>query len=154
MPTLPTYSFGTNLTDVSSPVRTQDDLICLPGRWTTVLRFFVLNYVVHAFTIWARPGEKTSEKLFAVFLAMVFPVAGLARGIEAICRCAAFHRRGGFWKGLFGFGTNKYEIHKAARAGALGIMIRTPKWKVASSDCFALNYGGWERTPATLRGIR
>lgn len=107
-----------------APSQNPKDLVCLSAHWFTVLRFFALNYLAHAFTIWARPGESTSEKLFASFLALFFPVSGLGRGINAIYRHASYHSHGGFWKGLLGFGSNEYEIHKAARAGALGILVR------------------------------
>jgi hypothetical protein len=150
MPALTTYTFGTNLTALSSPVRVDGELLCLPGRWTTVLRFFLLNFVAHAFTVRALPGEKTSEKLFSIFLALVFPVSGLGRGIEAIYLCASFHKHGGLWTGLFGIGTNEYEIYKAARAGALGIVVREQNQPVASSHDYPFNYRGWERT--TLHG--
>jgi hypothetical protein len=131
----------------------QNNLLCLPARWTTVVRFFVLNYVAHAVTIWSRPGEATSEKIFAIVLAFFFPVSGLGRGLDAIYRHASYHSRGGFLKGLFGFGSNEYEIHKAARAGALGVLVReqigegTDPWEArahASKACFALNDEDWE----------
>lgn len=128
----------------------QDNLICIPARWTTVARFFVLNYAAHAFTIWSRPGEATIEKIFAMALAFFFPVSGLGRGIDAIYRHASFHCGHGLLKGLFGFGSNDYEIHKAARAGALAIVAREQigldhkHRQDASSSCFALNHENWQ----------
>jgi hypothetical protein len=135
----------------------QDNLLCLPARWTTILRFFVLNYAAHAVTIWSRPGEATVEKVFAMVLTFFFPVAGLSRGIDAIYRHASYHSNGGLLKGLIGSGSNEYEIHKAARAGALGIVIReqigrhVKSREGASSSCFSLNGSDWDH--ATLCGI-
>ncbi|KAF2704049.1 hypothetical protein K504DRAFT_538506 [Pleomassaria siparia CBS 279.74] len=134
-------------------------LLCLPARWTTLLRFFALNYVAHAFTIWTRPGESIAEKLFSIILALFFPVSGLGRGLDALYRHASFHTNGHYLRGIFGLGPdlNEYEIYKAARAGALGILIRNhiPKGKSrkeSDSSCFSLNDKYWT-DEVIVRGI-
>jgi hypothetical protein len=108
----------------------QGNLLHLPACKTRLLRFFVLNYVAHAFTIWARPADATSEKLFAIVLALFFPVSGLGRAIDAAMSRVTL---------VVAFGKVCLVIghDKNTRADA-------------SSTCFALNDLHWEN--ATLRG--
>ncbi|KAG9384452.1 hypothetical protein PtrSN002B_007631 [Pyrenophora tritici-repentis] len=146
-----------NITIVAPEGTTQqsdDHLVCLPADWSTVLRFFLFNYVAHAFTVWSRPGETASEKVFSAVLAFFLPVSGLGRGIDAIYRGALLGR--GLWTNLFGSATNATQVRTAVRAGALGILVRTQIWKGETRDtarnyCFALNDERWESSK--LRGV-
>jgi hypothetical protein len=55
----------------------------------------------------------------------LFPATGFGRGTDALHRHAAWHTKGKYLRGLLGLGGgNEYEIHKAARAGALAIVVR------------------------------
>ncbi|EDU46307.1 predicted protein [Pyrenophora tritici-repentis Pt-1C-BFP] len=103
-----------NITIVAPEGTTQqsdDHLVCLPADWSTVLRFFLFNYVAHAFTVWSRPGETASEKVFSAVLAFFLPVSGLGRGIDAIYRGALLGR--GLWTNLFGSATNATQVRTA-----------------------------------------
>lgn len=139
----------TNITIIAPEGTSQhnrDGYLCLPAGWLTILQFFIANYLAHAFTIWFRPGEKTADRVVASILAFLFPVTGLARGIDAIHRHASFHST---LRNLF----NKYlrigpaidsEVLTAARSGALGILVRTPE--------FGNNSNGWKKKRGSLRG--
>lgn len=149
-------------TTISAPAGTsqhgEENFICFPADWSTVLKFFVANYLAHAFTIWKRPGEKSSEYAFAIFLAFLFPVSGLARGIDAIYRHAAWQGASitGIIKGLFGNGSATYEMNKAAKAGALAIVVRKTSLEHQEANniqfAFEQNPRSWDRGEAILFG--
>ncbi|KAI1745716.1 hypothetical protein F4680DRAFT_403065 [Xylaria scruposa] len=130
-----------------------DNLLCVPTLWTTIVRFFVTNYVAHAFTLWSKPGEKTLEKVFASILALLFPVSGLARGVDAIWRHAAFHTGTSLIRNLLGFVSNKYEIDKAAKAGALCILARhhAEDGDEPGDEHFEFGEPGWASDGARIR---
>ena len=75
----------------------------------------MVNYIAHAATVRARPGENSVDVIFAVFLAITFPFSGVARGLEAIVRRPLLYRP-----------TN--DLQTAVRAGALCIVIRDKHW--------------------------
>lgn len=120
---LPTANPNVNIT-ISVPEGTSDhgdpNLLCTPTKWLHVLVFFFANYLAHAATVKALPGESTIDLAFAVFLAIVFPFSGVARGLEAIVRHASFswHNKSFFCD----------DLQTAARAGALCIVVRNEDW--------------------------
>ncbi|KAG4428542.1 hypothetical protein IFR05_015976 [Cadophora sp. M221] len=90
-------------------------LLCQPTKWTDVTIFFLGNYVGHAGTIVTKPGESVKSVLIASVFALLFPVTGLIRGLDAI-RSMAVYR-----------GKNDLEI--AARSGALCVIEQDPDKK-------------------------
>jgi hypothetical protein len=149
---------------ISAPLGTSQhgrpNILCFPTQWTTVLAFIIPNYVTHAFTIWKRPGEKTSEYLFACFLALLLPVSGLGRGLDAMYRHAVLAGSPiELLKGLVGHGGVNYEKMKAAKAGALGIILREHSQdgdldSSGGSGRFEYNERKWNLEGAILQGRR
>ncbi|KAJ7069103.1 hypothetical protein C8F01DRAFT_976171 [Mycena amicta] len=89
-------------------------LLCTPTHWTSILAFFLGNYIAHAATTLSYPGEEFGEYAQAIVIALLFPTAGVIRGLDAIVRCAIFATS---------------DLMCAARAGALCMLIRieTPR---------------------------
>ncbi|KAG9232593.1 hypothetical protein BJ875DRAFT_544395 [Amylocarpus encephaloides] len=94
-------------------------LLCTPTTWPDVIVFYLSNYAAHAITTRSLPGEKRSSVALNVLTALFFPAAGALRGILGINSQAIF-------------GGN--DLEKAARAGALCMVIRTPEWKPQDRD--------------------
>ncbi|KAE8447550.1 hypothetical protein EG329_010680 [Mollisiaceae sp. DMI_Dod_QoI] len=109
---------------ISVPAGTSDhgdsNLLCTPTKWFDVVVFYFANYLAHAATVKALPGESTIDLAFAVFLAITFPFSGVARGLEAIARHASFS-----WQQKI---LHCNDLQTAARAGALCIIVRTKYW--------------------------
>ena len=129
---LPTFARYVNIT-ISAPDGASDHgdpkLLCTPTKWHDIIVFFLANYVSHAATVKAYPGESSKDLAFAVFLAITFPFSGVARGLEAIMRHASFYR-------------NANDLQTAARAGALCIIVRDERWICHVSDeGYWNNYG-------------
>lgn len=79
-----------------------------------ILSFVLGNYVAHAASTITLPGEKTKVVVFTVVLALMFPGAGIRRGLDAIVS----HAR-----------TSPTSLEQAARAGALCMVVRNEKWR-------------------------
>lgn len=113
---------------ISAPAGTSQhgkpDFLCVPATWKTVVAFFVAKYVIHAFTLWRKPGEKTGEYIFGSVLALLFPMSGINRGLDAINRRASWQFNRRLLHNLLGFGDAEYEMRTAARAGALAVLAR------------------------------
>ncbi|KAJ7048857.1 hypothetical protein C8F01DRAFT_1003694, partial [Mycena amicta] len=78
-------------------------------RITAILGFFLGNYIAHAATTLSYPGEEFGDYVQTIVIALLFPTAGVVRGLDAIFRCAIL-------------GTS--DLMCAARAGALCMLIR------------------------------
>lgn len=95
-------------------------LLCTPTKWTDVVLFYLFNYVAHAATVLTRPGERSDDFIVSVIGSLLFPALGLYRGIEAILSRAVFVRHDG--------------LEKAARSGALCIVVRGKDWRPHYGD--------------------
>ena len=119
----PTTPKPTENITVTVPEGTQSygspDLLCTPTKWTDVAIFFLANYVAHAATIKSLPGEPTLATLLVHVAALMFPLAGIMRGIRAIRQCAIL---------------SDTPLKTAAKAEALCFVIRTPEWLPQSGD--------------------
>ena len=108
----------TNVT-ITVPMGTSNhgdpNIICLPSKWTDVLLFYAVNYLAHAVTVKSYPGEKLQYTAYYIVVALLYPYSGLLRGMEAISRRAAWCRGN--------------ELQRAARAGALCVVVRNATWK-------------------------
>jgi hypothetical protein len=96
------------------------NLLYTPTKWFDVVVFYLANYLVHAATVKASPGESIIDLAFAVFLAIAFPFSGLVRGLEAIARHASFSWR----RKTFSCG----DLRTTTRAGALCFVVRNESW--------------------------
>jgi len=95
-------------------------LLCTPTRWTDIVLFFLFNYVAHAATVLTRPGERPVDSIVSIAACLLFPVLGLYRGIEAIFSGAIF--------------VKKDDLRKAARSGALCMVVRGNDWRPVDGD--------------------
>jgi hypothetical protein len=91
-----------------------DHLLCTPTVWTDVVVFFLGNYLAHAATIKTNPGESPQSVTTAIIAALLFPTAGIARGLRAIYSLAKY---------------GKTDLHVAARARALCMLTRAGDWE-------------------------
>ena len=69
----------------------EPDLICTPARWKEILIFFITNFIIHAVTLPARPGETMGETVFAVLNAFFIPGYGAARVFRRLIFTASVH---------------------------------------------------------------
>jgi hypothetical protein len=79
--------------------------------------FYFGNYFAHAATVQTYPGESLRSTIRALVLALLFPAAGISRGLTTIIRCAK---------------RQKTPLQIAARAGALCMVVRTKEWQPLS----------------------
>ena len=103
----------------NSKIDSDSQLLCFPTHWFDVIVFLIGNYVAHAFTVVSRPGEPYQDYCYRTFVALLFPHFGMEYGLEAIFRHACFI---------------KDPLQKAGRAGALVMVVRSPKWRPREGD--------------------
>lgn len=102
-----------------------EHILCLPitvHYWPSVsalILFFVANYLAHAATVKSSPGDASLVQACNAFLALMFPMSGLLRALNAIARRT---------------GATLNEIDKACRAGALCMVVREPHWRPQESQ--------------------
>ncbi|THW38347.1 hypothetical protein D6D21_07831 [Aureobasidium pullulans] len=101
-------------------------LLCLPitsNYWpsiSAVIVFFAANYLAHAATVKSSPGDATLVQACNAILALMFPMSGLLRALNAIFRYSR---------------SAKTCLEKACNAGALCMVVRDRHWQPpASSD--------------------
>ncbi|UNI20850.1 hypothetical protein JDV02_006899 [Purpureocillium takamizusanense] len=87
-------------------------LLCRPSNWKDITIFFLGNYGAHVATVFATPGQSSLTTALSLLLALCFPGAGVLTGLEAITSRALFAPT---------------DLTRAARAGALCIVAKTPK---------------------------
>ena len=99
-------------------------LLCTPTRWTDVIVFFLGNYVAHAGTVIVLPGEGIKSAAIIAAVSLLFPIAGVQRGIKAIESWANFAMT---------------DLEIAARAGALCMVVRKeyPNWIPQKDDAMS-----------------
>lgn len=101
--TLPTRNHTIDLLERAANGDNQK-LFCSQSQWNDIASFFLVNYVAHAATVQSLPGEFRKDYALNVVFALFFPIAGFARGLNAIFRCAIL---------------GKNDLYKALKAGAL-----------------------------------
>jgi len=95
-------------------------LLCLPitpGYWpsiSSVFIFFAANYLAHAATVKSSPGDATLVQACNAFLALMFPMSGLLRALNAIFRYSR---------------SAKTALEKACNARALCMVVRDRHWQ-------------------------
>ncbi|KAI0885161.1 uncharacterized protein GGS22DRAFT_139616 [Annulohypoxylon maeteangense] len=111
-----------------------ENLICTPSGWTDVALFYLGNYVAHAATVRVSPGEPILDRIVNSIAVLLFPQAGAMKGLNAIFRCAVLENS---------------PLQRAARAGALCMVVRTPEWKPMPSESIqGVSYMGLETMKA------
>ena len=100
--------------NLTSPLGCQvkGDVCCRPADWTDVAKFFIANYLTHAFTVVATPGALKRDTAFFMVWALFMPFAGVGRAFGVIARCA-------YW--------SKDDLHKAHKAGALYTLVKVTR---------------------------
>lgn len=88
----------------------QPGLLCVPPGWTDIFTFFATNYVAHAATVLARPGQSLSETFMDVVSALFVPGFGALRTLRYLILHPATVRDD--------------DLRRAAAAGALCMVIR------------------------------
>jgi hypothetical protein len=101
------------------------NLLCTPSGWQDIIIFYLGNYIAHVATIISLPGESASSKIRVSFASLLFPVSGLMRGLLTILTYASF---------------GKTDLQKAARAGALCMVVRNQDWRPEPGDIVADAY--------------
>ncbi|QSZ32910.1 hypothetical protein DSL72_002491 [Monilinia vaccinii-corymbosi] len=97
-----------------------EHILCLPitkEYWPSiaaVMIFFATNYLAHAATVESSPGDDALLHACNAILALLFPMSGLLRALNAIVRMPSLA---------------KNELEKACRAGALCMVVRAPHWR-------------------------
>ena len=91
-----------------------DDLFCLPATWYEIAIFFVVNYGSHAVTVRSRPGQTYFHAARDIMYALLCPFSGVQRAIDSFGRSS--------WP-------SENNFIKAARAGALCIVVRNQEWR-------------------------
>lgn len=94
-------------------------LLCTPSTWTDIAIFFLANFVSHAATVKSLPGEPMAATWLALLTALLLPVSGIVRGMNAIYSRAVF---------------DETPLGTAARAGALCTVVRSDKWEPKPGD--------------------
>jgi hypothetical protein len=95
------------------------NLLCTPSGWTDIVTFFAGNYLAHAATVISLPGESTISTVKVGLSALLFPTSGMLRGMSAVGSFATLA---------------KTDLKKAARSGALCMVVRNDKWKPHVGD--------------------
>ncbi|KAF2178075.1 hypothetical protein K469DRAFT_719226 [Zopfia rhizophila CBS 207.26] len=96
------------------------NLLCTPAQAPTILFFYIANYLAHVATVKSYPAETMTELSVAVILALFFPSSGIIRALDSIFRHSRLK--------------NTNDLQKAARAGALCMVVRTRAWPPKPGD--------------------
>jgi len=99
-------------------------LCCRSAKWTDLVVFYLGNYVAHAATTRLAPGQDLFDSLFTILGALLYPLSGLGRGIQAVYSRAIFAET---------------ELQAAARAGALFMIMEAEYMKTSWADCAYCN---------------
>jgi len=95
-------------------------LVCTQARWSSLVLFFLANYVAHCATIKFYPAETPTELAIAVTGALLFPSSGLRRAVGAIRRRPRLRP------------LNK--IQRALASGAMCMVVRTKDWQLRRGE--------------------
>ncbi|KAH8146888.1 uncharacterized protein LAJ45_08967 [Morchella importuna] len=90
------------------------ELVCRPAVWIDVVKFFLLNYVLHAFTVVTPPGSGGLESMLVAISSIVMPFSGIVRAIVGILK----YSQG-----------QSTHLNAAHRAGALCMVVPAEKVK-------------------------
>lgn len=94
-------------------------LLCTPTQAIDVASFFLVNYLAHAATVSASPGQLPIPAVVNIIFAFVFPVSGVIRGLRGIYQATIFE---------------KDPLKAALQAGAVCEVVRTKDWQPKPGD--------------------
>ena len=115
-----------------------NDLFCLPTTWYQIAVFFIINYGSHAVTIRSRPGQTYYHAGRDIIYALLCPFFGVRRAIDSFGRSS--------WP-------SENHLTKAARAGALCIVVRNHEWQAPRNSPLRDNTSEQQLAGATrIRG--
>ena len=103
-------------------------IICLPVKWTNVIMFFTSNYLLHVGTVRSRPGDTGRVNALDACVALLFPYAGVIRGLEGLLRMPVLTRN---------------QLQRAARAEALCVVTRDQTWTPRRGDRIMMDKRQW-----------
>lgn len=86
------------------------NLLCLPPKWFDFVVFYMTNYVAHAATLVAMPGQATLETVYWTLTALFLPAAGMLRVLPLLIRRPGMVR--------------KDPLRRAVLAGALCTVVK------------------------------
>ncbi|PMD19655.1 hypothetical protein NA56DRAFT_690277 [Hyaloscypha hepaticicola] len=95
-------------------------LVCTQARWSSLILFFLANYVAHCATIMSYPAETLTERAVAVTGALLFPSSGLRRAVGAIRRRPRLRPLN--------------SIQRALASGAMCMVVRTKDWEPRTGE--------------------
>ena len=101
----------------------EPDLLCIPPKWNDYLIFLGANYLAHAITVVTFPGNSWEQALVAAIAALLLPVSGIGRALNAMWERAIFF---------------KDPVTRATRASALCMVVRAE-----SRNSSGTHYGKW-----------
>jgi hypothetical protein len=96
------------------------NLVCTSSSRLSILFFFLANFIAHCATVKSYPAETHAELVVAVTLALFFPSSGVIRALDSILRSSRLRKSN--------------EVQRAAKAGALCMVVRTSDWKPRAGD--------------------
>lgn len=92
---------------------------CVAGVGVRITKFFIFNYIGHAFTIKPGAGYKTIYVLTFAMAAIFLPYYGLLLACRGMETCAV---------------NEENMLKRAGRGGALCVVARTKKWRPRPGD--------------------
>jgi hypothetical protein len=95
-------------------------LVCTQTRWSSLVLFFLGNYVAHCATIMSYPAETWTERAVAITGALLFPSSGLRRAVGAIRRRPRLRPLN--------------SIQRALASGAMCMVVRTKDWEPRTGE--------------------
>lgn len=98
--------------------------VCWDSSWQDVIRFFFLNYGLHAFTILVIPGSSTSSSFSQRVISLLVPVIGSIYAIETI---------------VYGTRRGRDDLHTALSAKALCMIV--PAREMTGSAKYSIKCG-------------
>lgn len=84
------------------------DTVCRDSGWLDVVRFFVLNYGLHVFTVRLPPGASVRNTALSYIGSLVIPIYGVCTACGLILNYV--------WRG-------RGQLHMALEAGALCMVV-------------------------------
>ncbi|KAF3765780.1 hypothetical protein M406DRAFT_329645 [Cryphonectria parasitica EP155] len=105
---------STNITVSLPPGSTSHgdpNLLCLPPSWTDLATFYGTNYLAHAATLIARPGQSLIETIIDTTNALFIPGSGMVRAVRLLIFSVDWTR-------------NRSPLRRAAKAGALCMVVK------------------------------
>ena len=96
-----------------------NQVVCSSTNWYDLVWFYFANYILHALSVRALPGENQFTSLAFKLVCLLIPYTGLRRGLCLVARASNLTR---------------HDLQAAARANALCMVIRGDNWRPRNED--------------------